>query len=173
MSEPWSENDRLDYNIPDIHSPGNAAALLTTLVKLVVPLKGNQQEFIRKESGTVTRVPKTGKLDKDKTSTPVSNDKNKASKSNKNKLKRDRRAANKSLPLPVTNKVPSANYCLRRLKKALNVSPLDCSFGVQCRFLHTIPTSANKVEIQGVIGNVAHPGSQSEKKLINDALALL
>ena len=167
MSEPWNENDRLDYNIPYIHSPGNAAALLTTLVKLVVPLKGNQQEFIRKESGTVTRVPKTGKLDKDKTTTPVSNDKNKASKS-KNKLKRD-----KSLPLPVANKVASANYCLRRLKKALNVSPLDCSFGVQCRFLHTIPTSANKVEIQGVIGNVAHPGSQSEKKLINDALALL
>ena len=172
MSEPWSENDKLDYDLPDIHSPGNAAALLTTLVKFLVPLKGNQQEFIRKKSGTVTRVTKTEKLDKDKTSTPVSNDKNKASKS-KNKLKRDRRVANKSLPLPVTNKVPSANYCLRRLKKALNVSPQDCSFGVQCRFLHTIPTSANKVEIQGVIGNVAHPGSQSEKKLINDALALL
>jgi hypothetical protein len=87
MSEPWSENDKLDYDLPDIHSPGNAAALLTTLVKLVVPLKGNQLEFIRKESDTVTRVSQTGKLDKDKTSTPVSNDKNKASKSKKIRLR--------------------------------------------------------------------------------------
>ena len=171
MSEPWSEGLKVAYNLQDIHSPGNAALLLTTLVSLVVPTRANQTEFLRKESKSIKRVSKTGKLDKEKANTPNINDK----KTTTGKLKRERRAARKLLPslAPTPNKVSSTNYCLRKLKKVLKLSPLDCSFGTQCRYLHTVPTSVNKVEIQGVIENVAHPGSQSEKKSISDALALL
>jgi hypothetical protein len=66
MSEPWSESHKIAYNLQDIHSPGNAALLLTTLVNLIVPTRTNQQEFIRKETKSIKRVPKTGKLDKEK-----------------------------------------------------------------------------------------------------------
>ena len=128
--------------------------------------------FSWRETKSIKRVSKTGKLNKDKTNT---NDRKKDVKTSKTKLKRERKAAKKLLSstIPITNKVASSNFCLKKLKNTLKLSPMDCSFGAQCRYLHTIPTSANKAEIQGVIEDAAHPGSISEKKLISDALALL
>jgi len=162
MSEPWSEGLKVAYNLQDIHSPGNAATLLTTLVNLIVPTRTNMQMFSWKETNSIKRVSKIGKLNKDKTN---ANDQKKDVKTSKIKLKRERKAARKLLssPIPTINKVTSTNYCLKRLKKALKLSPLDCMYGAQCRYLHTIPTSTNKAEIQGVIEDTAHPGSISEK----------
>jgi len=132
--------------------------------------------FLWKETKSIKRVSKAGNLDKERISTPMTNDKKKDVKTSKNKLKRERKKAAKKLPSsPVlaTTQVTSTNYCLRKLKKSLKLSPLDCSFGAKCRYLHTTPTTANKAEIQGVIENAAHPGSLTEKKSISDALALL
>jgi len=46
MSEPWSESLKVAYNLQNIHSPGNAALLLTTLVNFIVPTRTNLQMFL-------------------------------------------------------------------------------------------------------------------------------
>ena len=72
-----------------------AALLLTTLVNLIVPTRTNLQMFLWKETKSIKRVSKAGNLDKEKISTPMTNDKKKDVKTSKNKLKRERKKAAK------------------------------------------------------------------------------
>jgi hypothetical protein len=173
MSEPWSESLKTSYSLIDIHSPGNAAILLTTLVKQIVPTRTNQSEYLRKESLQIIRTTKVAKLDSNATITPISNNNVKAVTTAKNKNKRAKKAAKKLTPLPSTTPKPLEIFCLKKLKNILNVDPQDCTYGAACRFSHRVPNTANKGEIQGIIGNKNHPGSVQDKTKIHDALALL
>jgi len=172
MSEPWSENLKNAYNLDDIHSPGNAAILLSTLVKRIVPTKNNQSEYFRKDTHEIIRVAKVAKLDSSKSLTPLSNI-NKVVTTTKIKSKNAKKVARRVASPPSTTLKTSEIFCLKKLKNNLKVDPQDCSYGPTCKFSHREPNTTNKVEIQRIIGNKNHPGSVLDKTKIHDALALL
>ena len=113
MSEPWSKSLKEDYGLNDIHSPGNAADLLTILVKSIIPKKENQAAFLRKTSLSINRNSKVGISDKAIPATTKPNDKDKAAKATKNKRKKDKKVASKIAPNHSTNSKPSEIYCLK------------------------------------------------------------
>jgi hypothetical protein len=143
------------------------------LVKSIIPKVETQAEFLRKVKFSINRNSKVGKSYQAIPATTKPNDKDKAAKATKNKRKKDKKVASKIAPNHSTNSKPSEIYCLKKLKSALTLSTTDCTFGTACRYLHTIPTATNKVEISGIIGHISHPGLPTEKKKIQDALALL
>ena len=172
MSEPWNEGLRLFYKLDDIHSPGNAALLLTFMFNNIVPSKSNEQEFRRKESKTIIRSNNSTKVNTISSSQliPVSNTNLKKTKKKSRKARKVAGTITTSLPPKQT---ATEVFCLVHLMHALKLSPTDCHFGLSCRNSHREPTKTNKSELQKIIGNQNHHGSVQVKSSIHDALALL
>jgi hypothetical protein len=173
MSEPWSEGLKLSFKLDDIHSPGNAALLLTCMFDRIKPEKSNEMAYITKESKTVIRNSKAVKATTIPNSQISPVDNSKTQKAAKNKLRRMKKAAG-TAPLNVPPKQTASEvFCLIHLMNALKLSTTDCHFGLGCRNSHREPTKATKTEFQKIIGNQNHQGSPKVKSSIHDALALL
>jgi hypothetical protein len=173
MKEPWSEGLKFVHKLDDIHSPGNAALLLTSMFNNIKPSKSNEQEFRWKESKLLIRNNKSGKtiLPTSSQINPVDNSKLK--KAAKNKLRKAKKAIGTTAIQPSPKQTASEVFCLIRLMHALKISTTDCHFGLGCRNSHREPCKANKSELQKIIGNKNHHGSAKVKSDIHDALNLL
>ena len=173
MSEPWNEGLKLFYKLDDLHSPGNAALLLTNMFNSILPNKTNEQEYLRKESKTVLRNNKSNKITSQPPSQISTVDNSKTQKAVKNKLRKAKKAAGTATANFPPKQPASEVFCLIHLMNALKISTTDCHFGLGCRNSHREPTKANKSEFQKIIGNQNHHGSPKVKSSIHDALALL
>ena len=179
MSEPWNEGLKLVYQLDDIHSPGNAALLLSSMFERITPLKSNEQEYHRKLSKYVKRNSKSGKnlgaITQSITNLIGSSKLNKAANNKLGKVNKVARTATTVIPpARVVTKQPSNEvFCFRQLKNALKLSTTACHFGLKCRNSHREPTKLNKTEIQKIVGGINHPGNNLDKSNIHDALALL
>jgi hypothetical protein len=173
MSEPWNEGLKLFYKLDDLHSPGNAALLLTFMFDNTKPSKTNEQEFRIKESKSLITINKSNKIISSPSSQSNPVDSSKLKKAAKNKLRKAKKVLGPATFTPSPKQTTSEVFCLIHLMNALKISTTDCHFGLGCRNSHREPNKANKSEFQKIIGSKSHHGSANVKSDIHDALNLL
>ena len=167
MGEAWTATQTTFYNIPNLHEPGNAAQLLTTMFNKITPDLSRQQEYIRSVTGKIVRTigPKS----------------NAAPQVHKTPIKK-KQGAHSSLSKPPIQtkplvKLSKGSVCLTHLKFKLGITQVDClkltATGIPCGHAHRTPTKGNKKELQQIIGQVGHHGGTAERGQIHMELAKL
>jgi hypothetical protein len=167
MGEAWTATQTTFYNIPNLHEPGNAALLLTTMINKITPDFSRQQEYRRSVSEKIVRV--TG---------PKSHT---APQVHKTPIKKKQGAhlSHTKPPIQIKGhvKLSKGSLCLIHLKFKLGMTQVDCpkltATGTPCGHAHRTPTKGNKKELQQIIGQVGHHGGTAERGLIHIELAKL